>query len=123
MRLEHIALNVPDIQALIAWYVGHLGFTIIRGEQVAPFKTFLGTDDRGVMLELYSNPAAPIPDYVRQDPTVFHLGFVVSVARSEKFRLAEAGASFVSETTTRDGTILLMMRDPWGIPLQLCQRH
>ena len=33
-----------------------------------------------------------------------------------------AGARVVDEVRKPDGTLLLMLRDPWGLALQLCQR-
>jgi glyoxylase I family protein len=36
--------------------------------------------------------------------------------------LEAAGARLVEAVTPADGSVLLMMRDPWGVPVQLCQR-
>ena len=123
MKLEHVALNVPDVPKVVAWYVEQLGFRIYRREAVAPFKTFLCSSVGEVMLEFYTNHDAAIPIYSQQNPAVFHLGLLVDDANSERARLAAAGATFVSSTITPDGTTLIMMRDPWGISLQLCQRE
>lgn len=123
MKLEHVALNVPDVQMVVSWYVEQLGFSVYRREAVAPFKTFLGSPAGEVMLEFYTNHDAAIPIYSQQNPAVFHLGLLVDDANIERARLEAAGATHASSTLTPDGTILVMMRDPWGIALQLCQRQ
>ena len=121
MVFEHFALNVPDARAVAAWYVAHLGFTVARRREDAPYTHFLA-DSRGrIVVELYSNPAAVYPDYAAQHPLVFHFALAVSDARAERARLVAAGATPVVEETP-DGSVLIMLRDPWGIPVQLCQR-
>ncbi len=121
MKFEHFALNVPDARAMAAWYVQHLGLSVARRREDAPYTHFLADETGRVIMELYSNPAAPIPDYARQHPLVFHVAFVAADARAEQARLEKAGATlFVEETP--DGSVLVMMRDPWGVALQLCQR-
>ena len=36
--------------------------------------------------------------------------------------LVGAGATLVDQQTLADGSRLVMLRDPWGLPLQLCKR-
>ena len=33
-----------------------------------------------------------------------------------------AGATLLTEETLGDGSVLVMLRDPWGVALQICQR-
>lgn len=122
MRFEHFALNVPDAPAHAAWYARHCGFTIARQRTDAPFTHFLADDTGRVIVELYSNPAAPYPPYSTTHPLVFHVALVARDARAERTRLERAGATFANEDALPDGSILVMLRDPWGVPLQLCQR-
>lgn len=84
--------------------------------------TFLADGTGRVVLELYTNPKAEIPDYARQAPSVLHFALSVSDATREGSRLVAAGATLFSETTRPDGTRFVMVRDPWGLALQLCQR-
>ena len=56
------------------------------------------------------------------DPIEYHLAFAVEVADSEMSRLTEAGASFLVEVNPQEGSRLIMLRDPFGMSLQLCQR-
>jgi len=122
MKFEHFAINVPDARATARWQVDHLGFTLLRQQAEAPYTTFLADDTGRVTIELYSNPAAPYPDYPNQSPLVFHLALAVTNARAEQARLEKAGATWFADVTPPDGSLLVMMRDPWGVPVQLCQR-
>ena len=122
MKFEHFALNVPDVRAHAQWYVEHLGFTIARQRDEAPFMHFLADETGRIIVELYSNPKAPFPDYAAAHPLLFHIAVVASDARAERTRLEKAGAKLFLEEPQPDGSLLIMLRDPWGVPLQLCQR-
>lgn len=122
MKLEHFALNVPDVRAMSRWYVEQLGFQVVRSRDDAPHTHFLADETGRVAIELYTNPAAAIPDYTTRHPLLFHLAVFAPDARGTQQRLEKAGATLFQEENLPDGTRLTMMRDPWGIPLQLCQR-
>lgn len=122
MKFEHFALNVPDAPAHAQWYVQNLGFTIARQRKDAPFTHFLADETGRVIFELYTNPKSAIPNYAAAHPLSFHLAVVAADARAERIRLEQAGASLFLEEPQPDGTRLIMMRDPWNVPLQLCQR-
>jgi catechol 2,3-dioxygenase-like lactoylglutathione lyase family enzyme len=122
MKFEHFALNVPDPRAQAAWYVAYLGFTVARKREDAPFTHFLADDTGRTVIELYSNPKATIPDYAWQHPLVFHVAVVAPDAKAERARLERAGATLFLEEPQPDGSLLIMLRDPWGVALQLCQR-
>lgn len=122
MKFEHFALNVPDARAMARWYVEHLGFTVVRRREDAPFTHFLADDTGRVIVELYTNPAATIPNYASAHPLTFHFALVADDARAERARLERAGAVFSAQDLLPDGSVLFMLRDPWGVPVQLCQR-
>ena len=122
MKFEHFALNVPAPAEQAAWYVKNLGFSIARKRDDAPFTHFLADETGRVVVELYVNPKATIPDYSAQHPLTFHLAVVAADARTERARLERAGAKLFLEEPQPDGSMLIMMRDPWNVPLQLCQR-
>lgn len=122
MKFEHFALNVPDPIAQARWYVQHVGFKVARSRPDAPFTHFLADETGRVIVELYSNPKATIPDYAAQHPLVFHFAIVSTDARADSARLQKAGATLFLEEPQPDGSMLIMMRDPWNVPLQLCQR-
>lgn len=122
MQFEHFALNVPDARRMSRWYVEHLGFRVLRQRDDAPFTHFLADDTGRPIVELYTNATAPIPQYATWPPLCFHFAVVTVDAAAERARLEAAGASFVGEDVSADGSRLIMMRDPWGVALQLCQR-
>jgi len=122
MRFEHFALNVPDVRAQAAWYIQHVGFAAARVRTEPPYTHFLADDSGRVVFELYSNPAAPCLDFRSSDPLVFHFAVVSRDAAADADRLQQAGATVARDETLGDGSRLIMLRDPWGVCLQLCQR-
>ena len=122
MKFEHFALNVPDPRAMGRWYVENLGFTIARAREDAPYTHFLADETGRPFIELYQNPKAAIPDYATQHPLCFHFAVVSANASADRQLLEKVGATLFLEEPQPDGSLLIMLRDPWGIPLQLCQR-
>lgn len=122
MKFEHFALNVPDARASAAWYVKHLGLRVARTRADAPYTTFLADDTGRVIMEFYSNTAAVYPDYAATHPLCFHWALVAADPAAERSRLVAAGATPAYEETLGDGSFLIMVRDPWGVPIQLVKR-
>jgi catechol 2,3-dioxygenase-like lactoylglutathione lyase family enzyme len=122
MKFEHFALNVPDAKATAAWYVAHLGLKVARTRNDAPYTSFLSDDTGRVIFEVYSNTAAAYPDHPSAHPLSFHVAFVADDPVAVRSRLVAAGATPAYEETLPDGSFLIMIRDPWGIPLQLVRR-
>jgi glyoxylase I family protein len=122
IKFEHIALNVPDAKNMAAWYVSHLGMTIAKSMGEEPYTHFLADGTGRVVMEIYTNKAAPIPDYGDIHPLNLHRAFAVTDADADKERLLAAGAKYVEEVRPADGSVLYMLRDPWGVPLQICRR-
>ena len=121
MILEHIAFNVADPVAVAAWYCQHCGLRVVRHTPERAQTHFLA-DSGSTVIEIYCNPPDNVPDYGSMDPLQFHLAIRSSDALADSGRLAAAGATVVSETRLDDGSCLIMMRDPWGLALQVCQR-
>ncbi len=122
MKLEHFALNVEEPLAMAAWYVEHLGLTIVKQLREPPYMTFLADSSGGIMIEIYRNPANEVPPYREMNPLLVHLAFVSEDPARDRERLEQAGASAVSDQHYEDGAHLVMLRDPWGLALQLCKR-
>jgi len=94
----------------------------VRSIEQAPYTKFLADETGRVVIELYSNTTVPVPDYPSMPPLNFHIAFVAANAKQVEERLIAAGATLFKEETLPDGSFLVMMRDPWGVPLQFCQR-
>jgi glyoxylase I family protein len=123
LRLEHVAFNVADPAATAAWYVANLGMRVARKVSVAPYMHFLADASGSMLIELYANPVASVPDYATKHPIELHVAFATSDPDGDRAALVAAGATFVDESTLADGSRLVMLRDPWGLALQLCQRN
>ena len=123
MKIEHVAYQVQDPVAFARWYEQHLGMTIKRVQKGSPFGHFLADDGDTVMLEVYNNPAVPVPDYRQVDPFLLHVAFGVADVAATRDRLLNAGATAVGDVqVTAAGDHLAMLRDPWGLPVQLVHR-
>lgn len=121
MKIEHIAFNVADPVAVADWYCQHCGLRIVRHIS-QPAQTHFLADDNATVLEIYCNPPDKIPDYRRMNPLQFHLALASTDPDADSSRLVVAGATFVEEIHLPDGSHLVMLRDPWGVALQLCRR-
>jgi len=122
MKFEHFALNVPNAEAMSVWYVNELGMRIKVKKEGPPFTVFLADDTGRVVMELYTNTSVVMPDYSFMPPTSFHVAFVADDPRSAQSRLEAAGATPLKDETLEDGSVVVTMRDPWGVPVQFCRR-
>ena len=123
LRVEHVAWQVPDPEAVAAWYGEHLGFRVVRKNN-DPARTHFIADSAGkVLVEIYNNGAASIPDYAGQHPLILHLAFASDDPARDRDRLLKLGCSIAEDLRqTPAGDTLVMMRDPFGFAIQLCRR-
>ncbi len=122
MNLEHVAINVPNVQEQAQWWKEHLGLRIVVAGDVAPYMNFV-TDDNGSMVELYSQEDVAPLDYAQINPFNLHFAFSVDDMESERERLIQAGATPEGEiNNTPAGDKLCFLRDPWQVTVQLVQR-
>lgn len=123
MKIEHLALNVSEPLPMARWYVDHLGLTIKRRFLEAPWGHFLADDSGTVMIEIYGNEIAPRLDFPSVTPAALHLAFVSKAVSEDVKRLTAAGATLVSgPELAANGDELAMLRDPWGVCIQLVKR-
>ena len=122
MKIEHVAINVLDPVAVALWYSTHLGLKVVRHIPVPTQTHFLADDSGETMLEIYCNPPDRVPDYASMNPLQLHIAFVSGFPADDSLRLIAAGASWVEEIKSPEGNHLVMLRDPWGLALQLCKR-
>ena len=117
---EHTALNVPDVDAAGRWYCQNLGMQVLRSGQAV---RYLADTTGRLIFEFYTNSGEEIPDYSQMAPPTMHLAFYVSDVPGAVAKLTAAGATIFSDYETADsGDEMAMLRDPWGIPLQLIRR-
>lgn len=124
MKLEHVALLVADPPAMARWYTEHLGMRVVKESDEAPgFARFLADSLGESVLETYASDVRAIPDYASMDPALLHVAFATAEIAATRDRLIAAGATPVGEITQNAaGDRFAMLRDPWGLALQLAQR-
>ncbi|MFP4621466.1 MAG: VOC family protein [Bacteroidales bacterium] len=122
MMFEHFAINVDKPKQMAEWYVKNLNMSIAKSMDEAPYTHFLADDTGRLAMEIYSNEKAEVPDYEKVQPLTFHMAFASENAEKMKNKLVEEGATVFEELKPNEGTHLVMLRDPYGVPLQICQR-
>ena len=122
MKIEHLALQVADPKAMAAWYVVQLGMSIERSND-DPVAFFLADESGQIMLEIYLQTDFEVPNYASMEPAHLHLAFLSDDIEADYQRLLAAGATSVSPVeTVGGGDQVAMLRDPWGLPVQLVTR-
>ena len=122
MKLEHVALLVADPAAVAAWYAEHLGMRVVRTGDAPGHARFLADDAGASVLEIYGG-TLPVPEYAAMDPLLLHVAFAAADVEATRARLIEAGATPVGDVVvTPAGDRFAMLRDPWGLALQLAGR-
>ncbi len=123
MKIEHVALFVQEPVSVARWYEEHLGLKVVRSSEQRPALTrFLADSDGTTVLEIYGG-TLPVPDYAAMDPLLLHVAFATDDLPRTRERLLAAGATAEGDITiTPTGDQLAMLRDPWGLALQLAHR-
>jgi glyoxylase I family protein len=121
MKLEHVAINVQEPEAVAAWYQEHLGMKIVMAQTTDTRMHFIA-DEGGSMLELYNNPAGELSINGDIHPFSLHFAFSTDDIEADRQRLIEAGATPVGEITESPVALLAFLRDPWDLPIQLVRR-
>jgi glyoxylase I family protein len=122
MKLEHVALQVSNPAAMARWYEEHLAMRVVRVGDPPGNARFLADEAGQSVLEVYAG-TLPVPDYASMDPLLLHVAFAPSDVAAARSRLVAAGATAVGElVVTPAGDRFAMLRDPWGLALQLARR-
>ena len=75
------------------------------------------------MYELYAQPEVETPDYASMHHLALHFAYYAEDLEATFERLKAAGATVVQVPTPTDaGDTLAMLRDPWGVCVQLVNR-
>lgn len=97
--------------------------TIVREGEPPGSKRFVADPGRNMMFEFYRSRSAPVPDYASMNNHQLHIAFMVDDVKAMCDKLIAAGGQLDGEiTTTREGDVIAIVRDPWGIPIQLLTR-
>ncbi len=118
MKLEHVALDVPDPEAFIAWWSENLGF-----RRSAPGSAFIMDDSGDMGFEIYRTGETPsAPDYAAMNSMTLHVAFVSGDVKADVDRLVAAGAKLEQLKLDDPAFNMAILRDPWGVAIQLCKR-
>ena len=119
MPSVNVRYMVDDVEAALAFYTTHFGFTLIS-------KTLPAFADvaRGELRLLLSGPASsagrPMPDGRRPVPGGWNrLHFIVENIEAEVARLRAAGVRFRNDIVTGPGGSQILLEDPSGNLIEL----
>ena len=117
----HVRYMVNDVEAALAFYATHLGFTIMS-------KTLPAFADvvRGDLRLLFSGPASSagrsMPDGRLPSPGGWNrIHLIVEDLAAEVHRLRAAGVRFRNDIVTGPGGSQILLDDPSGNPVELFQ--
>ncbi|AHF93128.1 50S ribosomal protein L14 [Opitutaceae bacterium TAV5] len=120
---EHVAWQAADPVAVAAWYVKHLGFEIVRQGPAPVHMHFIADATRRLVIEIYNNPKASVPDYRTYDPLHLHVAFAVENPAAARDYLLANGATLAADLENLpNGDQIIMLRDPWGFAVQVLKR-
>lgn len=123
-RPEHIAFNVVDPQRMTNWYFENLGMKIVREDTLSNYTSFSSHENKNMLVELFHNKTYPLLDTNTMNILAMHIAFTSNDLRTTRNALIAAGAVLVEDVrTSGDGDEILLLKDPWGVPIQFVKRN
>ena len=117
----NVRYMVDDVEAAVAWYTGHLGFTLLSNAAPA-----FADVSRGPLRLLLSGPTSsagrPMPDGRRPEPGGWNrVQLEVDDLAGEVEGLRADGVAFRNEIVTGPGGLQILLEDPAGNVVELFQ--
>jgi catechol 2,3-dioxygenase-like lactoylglutathione lyase family enzyme len=121
MTTVNVRYMVGDVEAAVAFYTTHLGFTLIS--KTAPAFADVARGDLRLLLSGPSSSAGrPMPDGRRPAPGGWNrIHLIVEDLPAEVDRLRAAGVHFRNDIVTGPGGSQILLDDPSGNPIELFQ--
>ena len=121
MTTVNVRYMVDDVDAAVAFYTKHLGFTLLSNAAPA-----FADVSRGDLRLLLSGPTSsagrPMPDGRQPEPGGWNrIEFVVEDIEAEVERLRAAGLQFRNDIVQGPGGAQILFDDPSGNPIELFQ--
>lgn len=105
------------------WYGSNLAMKLLRSLKPPHNTRFLSDTDGNMMLEFYTNPDVAVLDFWAIGPGQLHIAFIVDDIKDIRDKLVAAGAKLEMDVVvTEGGDQIIMLRDPWGVPIQFLKR-
>lgn len=121
MSTVNVRYMVDDVDAAVAFYTTHLGFTLLSNASPA-FADVTRGDLRLLLSGPTSSAGRPMSDGRKPTPGGWNrIHFVVDDLAAEVARLRAAGAQFRNEIITGPGGAQIVLDDPSGNPIELFQ--
>jgi catechol 2,3-dioxygenase-like lactoylglutathione lyase family enzyme len=117
----NVRYMVDDVEAAVAWYTTHLGFSVLTN-----FAPAFADVKRGALRLLISGPTSsagrPMPDGERPKPGGWNrIHLIVDDLSAEVDRLRAAGVKFRNDIVTGPGGSQILIVDPSGNFVELFQ--
>jgi len=117
----NVRYMVQDVEAAVAWYTQHLGFTLISNHAPAFADVKLGSL-RLLLSGPTSSAGRPMADGERPEPGGWNrIHLLVDDLAAEIARLRKAGIQFRNEAVTGPGGSQILLIDPSGNLVELFQ--
>ena len=121
MSTVNVRYMVDDVDAAVAFYTTHLGFTLLSNASPA-FADVTRGDLRLLLSGPTSSAGRPMPDGRIPAPGGWNrIHFVVDDLAAEVERLRAAGVPFRNDIIHGPGGAQIVMDDPSGNPIELFQ--
>jgi catechol 2,3-dioxygenase-like lactoylglutathione lyase family enzyme len=117
----HVRYLVDDVEASIAFYAQHFGFTLLTDQAPAFADIQLG-ELRLLLSGPLSSAGRKMPDGTKPAPGGWNrIHFVVDDIEAEVERLRAGGVTFRSDIVRGPGGAQIVLNDPSGNPVELFQ--
>ena len=117
----NVRYMVDDVDAAVAWYTTHLGFTVLSNAAPAFADVTLGSL-RLLLSGPKSSAGRPMPDGSKPGPGGWNrIHLIVSDLAVEVARLRAAGVQFRNDIVTGPGGSQILLQDPSGNLVELFQ--
>ena len=121
MTTVNVRYMVDDVEAAVAFYTTHLGFTLIS-KTLPAFADVARGDLRLLLSGPTSSAGRAMPDGRRPAPGGWNrIHLVVEQLAPEVERLRAAGVHFRNDIVTGPGGSQIVLDDPSGNPIELFQ--
>ena len=122
MNAEHIGLYAADTTGLSNWYMGKLGFTLVRTlEKEGRPPIYFLKGEKGMVIEILPTSSSRTARQL-SDPGYSHIGLVVDDFEQATLLLQSRGVSVQDVRQTSNGWTIGYFDDPEGNRLEIIHR-